>query len=111
MWKEENPDHSVKGFHVNALDSQLSWEKLITEWVEADRLSKAGDYSKLITFINTMLAETWELRGEVVESHALESRREAYLAELPDGVCVLTMGVDVQDNRLAVGIWGWGARF
>jgi phage terminase large subunit GpA-like protein len=41
------------------------------------------------------------LRGEVAESHALESRREVYNAELPDGVCVLTTGVDVQDNRLA----------
>jgi len=111
MWKEENPDHPVKGFHVNALDSQLPWEKLVEEWTEAQRLSKAGDYSKLITFINTILAETWELRGEVVESHALESRREVYPAELPNGVCVLTMGVDVQDNRLVYEVVGWGLGF
>ena len=110
-WIAENQDHTVRGFHVNALDSQIPWEELIARWVEADRLAKAGDYSKLITFINTILAETWEERGEVVESHALESRREVYNAELPDGVCVLTMGVDVQDNRLAYEIVGWGLGF
>jgi phage terminase large subunit GpA-like protein len=26
----------------------------------------------------------------------------------PDGVVLLTCGVDVQDNRLAVSVWGWG---
>ena len=111
MWMADNPDHPVKGFHVNALDSQMAWEELVGKWAEAQRLAKVGDYSKLITFINTILAETWEMRGEVVESHALESRREVYGAELPDGVCVLTMGVDVQDNRLAYEIVGWGLGF
>ena len=110
-WIAENPDHDTRGFHVNALDSQESWEKLITKFIEAKRLSKAGDHSKLITFINTILAETWEERGEVVESHALEGRREVYNAPLPDGVCVLTMGVDVQDNRLAYEVVGWGMGF
>ena len=110
-WIAENPEHSVRGFHVSALDSQLTWDDLVTRWAEAQRLAKNGDHTKLITFVNTILAETWEIRGEVVESHALESRREVYNAELPDGVCVLTMGVDVQDNRLAYEIVGWGLGF
>jgi phage terminase large subunit GpA-like protein len=111
MWVAENPEHNTKGFHVNALDSQLAWDTLVEKWTEAQQLAKKGDYSKLITFINTILAETWEIKGEVVESHALESRREVYNAELPDGVCVLTMGVDVQDNRLAYEVVGWGLGF
>ncbi|MDR1219558.1 MAG: phage terminase large subunit family protein [Treponema sp.] len=111
VWVAENPEHDTKGFHVNALDSQLAWDNLVEKWEDAQRLAKKGDYSKLITFINTILAETWEITGEVVESHALETRREVYSSEAPDGVCVLTMGVDVQDNRLACGIWGWGLGF
>jgi phage terminase large subunit GpA-like protein len=111
MWVAENPEHNTKGFHVNALDSQLIWDNLVEKWAEAQQLEKKGDYSKLITFINTILAETWEIKGEVVESHSLESRREVYNAELPDGVCVLTMGVDVQDNRLAYEVVGWGLGF
>ena len=110
-WMHEDTEHPVRGFHVNALDSQMAWEELVGKWAEAQKLAKVGDHSKLITFINTILAETWELRGEVVESHALEQRREVYSAELPDGVCVLTMGVDVQDNRLAYEIVGWGMGF
>jgi len=110
-WIAENPDHPVRGFHVNALDSQMTWETLISKWVEAQRLAKKGDFAKLKSFINTVLAEEWEIRGEVLESHALESRREVYNAELPDGVCVLTMGVDVQDNRIAYEVVGWGLGF
>jgi phage terminase large subunit GpA-like protein len=30
------------------------------------------------------------------------------MKELADGVCVLTMGVDTQDNRLAYEVVGWG---
>jgi phage terminase large subunit GpA-like protein len=107
-WVAEDPDHPVKGFHVNALDSIRSWEELVTEWIEAVRLSEKGNHSKLITFINANLAKTWEQKGESIESHALEKRREVYNAELPDGVCVLTMGIDVQDNRLAYEVVGWG---
>jgi len=110
-WIAENPDHPVRGFHVNALDSQstpMAWETLITKWTMAQQLAKKGDFTELKSFINTVLAEEWEIRGEVLESHALESRREVYDAELPDGVCVLTMGVDVQDNRLAYEVVGWG---
>jgi phage terminase large subunit GpA-like protein len=111
MWIAENPEHPIKGFHVNALDSQMSWDELIDKWELAQELAEKGDYSKLKSFINTCLAETWELKGEVVETHALESRREVYNAELPDGVCILTMGVDVQDNRLAYEVVGWGLGF
>ena len=110
-WIAENPEHETRGFHVNALDSQTTWEELMKKWAEAQKASKAGDNSKLITFVNTILAETWEERGEAVESHILETRREVYNAPLPDGVCILTMGVDVQDNRLAYEIVGWGLGF
>jgi len=110
-WIADNPGHDVRGFHVNALDSKMTWETLISKWLEAQRLAKKGDFTKLKTFINTVLAEEWEIRGEVLESHALEKRREVYDAELPDGVCVLTMGVDVQDNRLAYEVVGWGLGF
>jgi phage terminase large subunit GpA-like protein len=81
---------------------------IVEEFREANNAAKRNDFSLLITFINSRLCESFEERGEVVEYHALEARREIYNAELPDGVCILTMGVDVQHNRLACGIWGWG---
>ena len=111
-WVADNPDHPVRGFHVTALDNPtLTWQELIDEFAEANRRSKTGDHSALIAFINTRLAETWELPGEVVEAHALMDKREIYAAEVPDGVVVLTMGVDVQNTRLAYEVVGWGAGF
>ena len=37
-------------------------------------------------------------------------RREDYGTDLPDGVLVLTCGVDVQDDRLEYEVVGWGLR-
>jgi phage terminase large subunit GpA-like protein len=111
-WIAENPEAPVRGFHVTTIDAPtLSWAELSDEWAEANRRAKSGDYAALKTFINTRLAETWEQPGEVVEGHALEARREIYGEGLPDGVCILTMGVDVQDDRLAYEVVGWGLGF
>lgn len=109
-WLAENPDAITRGFHVNALSSPfVRWETLIDEWREAITLSEAGDNEQLKVFINTALGETWEERGEKVDQEGLLSRREEYHADIPDGVCLLTMGVDTQDNRLAYEVVGWGA--
>jgi phage terminase large subunit GpA-like protein len=110
-WVAEQPFHQVRGFHINALDGLISWQELVSEWHTAQENASKGDHELLKVFINTRLAETWEERGEVVESHSLEKTREVYKAEIPDGVCLLTMGVDTQDNRLAYYIIGWGIGF
>ena len=111
-WIAEDPDHTVRGFHLSSLDAPtLTWQALVAEFTTANARSKLGDHEALQSFINTKLAEVWVRPGTVVETHDLEDRREVYNAELPDGVCVLTAGVDVQDTRLAVGVWGWGYGF
>jgi phage terminase large subunit GpA-like protein len=81
---------------------------LLDEFLKANEKAKVGVFGPLITFVNTVLAETWEERGEVVESHSLMDRREVYVAELPDGVCYLTMAIDVQVNRIAYQVIGHG---
>jgi len=59
--------------------------------------------------MNTVLGETWEERGERIDDTRLMSRRDEYYADVPDGVCAITIAVDTQDNRLAVDVIGWGA--
>ena len=118
MWVEENPDGEYPGFHLSALYSPfLSWEFIITKWREAVRESNAGNNEKLQAFINTYLGETWEVRGEQVDEVGLMKRREVYFMDnamnadpclIPDGVCALTIGVDVQNNRLEYEVVGWG---
>ncbi len=60
-------------------------------------------------WVNTALGETWEDRGgEVIAPEGLAARREAFGDTLPDGVLILTAGVDVQKDRIEAQIIGWG---
>lgn len=47
-------------------------------------------------------------KREAADDNVLLSRRERYNADLPDGVLLVTAGVDVQDDRFEVEITGWG---
>lgn len=99
---------SLVGFHIWAAYSyspNASWGQLATEFVEAK-----GDPLKLKTFINTVLGETWEEKGERVSDHELAQRAENYDADpMPEGVVLLTAGTDVQPDRLVTEIVGWGS--
>jgi phage terminase large subunit GpA-like protein len=77
-----------------------------------DFLRAKADAPMLKSFVNTRLAETWEEDyASKVSADGLMAKRLAYESgTCPDGVVLLTAGVDVQDNRLAVSVWGWGDR-
>jgi phage terminase large subunit GpA-like protein len=98
-------EHPVRGFHLNALASPWkTWSAIVAEFKEAKRIGPEG----LKAWVNTVLGETWEEEGDVVEEDALRTRQDHYGAEVPDGVLVLTAGVDTQDDRLEVEVVGWG---
>jgi phage terminase large subunit GpA-like protein len=107
-WVAEFPERSTVGFHINALYSpwRENWHALAQEWHEAN---KENNPEKLKAFINLRLGETWEEQGDAVEALALKGRLEAYQAEVPDGVGLLTAAVDVQGDRLECVVKGWGA--
>ena len=50
----------------------------------------------------------WEEPGTTLDGMELVNRREIYEAEVPDGVLILTAGVDTQDDRFEVEVVGWG---
>jgi phage terminase large subunit GpA-like protein len=105
-WRAESKgDGRTAGFRINGLYSPwTTWAKLANAFVKA---SKSPE--RLRVFVNTVLAETWQDAGaEKIEIDALMSRREPFGAKLPAGVALLTAGVDVQADRLEVGIFGWG---
>jgi len=99
----------IRGYHLSALYSPvgwLSWEECARLWEEAN---KDKNIEKLKTFINTILGETWKDKGEAPEWKKLFDRREDYPANsLPNGVCFLTAGVDIQKDRIEVEVVGWG---
>lgn len=108
-WRAERPEVTrTAGFWLSAMYSPFtSWSQMVVKFREAKR--ERENPEKLKTFINLSLAETWEEQGEVVEYSELERRREHYPPPaLPDGVTVVTGGVDVQGDRLELEVVGWG---
>lgn len=117
-WKQQTGKYIAKfperrrkrSFHLNELTSPWKhWEEIIREFKEAQHELKVnGDINKMKTWINTTLGEVWEDRGASADDDSLLGRREKYEAEIPDGVLLLTAGVDVQDDRFEIEITGWG---
>jgi phage terminase large subunit GpA-like protein len=103
----ENADPTRRGYHISALYSPVgwkSWAKVARQWIEAQ-----GNPTKLQAFINNVLAETWEVKGDRINDHELAQRAEDYAADpLPDGVVLITAGTDVQPDRLVTEVVGWG---
>lgn len=97
----------IKGYHLSSLYSPwVALEDLVAEWVEA---TKNRDRKGLMEFLNLKLGEPWvEHKDEMDYEHLHGRRREYYNAELPDGVLLLTAGVDTQPDRLEVETVGWG---
>lgn len=108
-WKATNPDSKIKGYHLNALYSPwVNLSDLVDDFVTA---SHSNDNHGLMEFVNLKLGECWEEKREDADMwERLLARREYYPPNqmLPDGVLLLTAGVDVQRDRLECSIYGWG---
>ncbi|KAA0547772.1 phage terminase large subunit family protein [Citrobacter braakii] len=106
-WRATAPFKGHAGFHVWAgysLFPNAAWKHLVAEWlrVKDDPLQRQ-------TFINLVLGEPYEDLGEkALTERRLVERCEVFPAEVPDGVAVLTAGVDTQDGRFEIEIVGWG---
>ena len=115
QWRAEMPGAQmgqVAGFHLNKLYSPTgwrSWRWMVAKWLEAKEAAQAGDTTKLKSFVNTSLAETWEDQGDRADQHALRRRAtDIPLRQVHWGLFVCTSGVDVQGDRLEAYVWAWG---
>jgi phage terminase large subunit GpA-like protein len=108
-WRAAAPFKGHASFHVWAAYSYspgAEWARIAAEFLEA----KENGPQALKTFINTVLGETWKDAGEAPDWERLYQQREPYqIATVPDGVLVLTAGVDVQKDRWVYEVVGWGA--
>lgn len=94
--------HKTRSFKLTAWVSPwATWESIILQFLQA-----GNDTSKLQVVVNTQFGELWEERGDLASEDEVMARREVYEAELPDGVLVLTCGVDTQDDRLEYEVVG-----
>ena len=104
-WRASKPFNGTAGFHLSALYSPwVELSGLVAQFLEAKPFPE-----QLKTFVNLILGETWEEKGEQIDETSLLARREHYGPEVPAEVCVITAGVDTQDDRLEVEFVGWSA--
>jgi phage terminase large subunit GpA-like protein len=97
-------DGRTAGFHLSSLYSPFeTWGEIAAEFLRVKR-----DPSRLKTWVNTALAETWSEGQGHLEPEGLAARAEDWGAGLPEAVAVVTAGVDVQDDRLEIEIVGHG---
>ena len=93
----------------SAYSPQRSWVSIVREFEQAKAQADAGNTEALQTFVNETLGEVWEVKGDSADEHELSRRAEDYeLRQVPIGALFLTAGVDVQDNRFEITVWGWG---
>lgn len=107
-WVPTYPDRKIKGYHLNSYYSPIGLGKT---WFErAEEFLRAKNNPVLLkSFINTALGETWEDQSSSLKSHELSQRALPYnLRTIPAGVLLLTAGIDTQDDRLEMYVWGWG---
>lgn len=106
------------GFRMNALMSKfakVSWGSLAHKYEEAQRAP--GD-QKMKAFWNLSLGRTWNNATIQVKDSDLDERLERFglkydistglwAADIPEEVAYITVGCDVQDNRIEATILGW----
>lgn len=112
VWVATNPvkDDRVRSYHLSSLYSPVgwySWKDAVKEFLECK-----DNPVRLRVFINTVLGIPWKQKGEAPEWKKLYDRRETYpFCRAPRNAPLLTVGVDVQKDRLECEIVAWGKNF
>lgn len=106
-WRATRPEvQGHAGFRLSALISlhvNASWGKLAAEFIAAK-----DDPATLQTFINTILGQGWRAEGDELDEADMQARAEPIgLDTVPEEVLALTVGCDVQHDRLELTYIGW----
>jgi phage terminase large subunit GpA-like protein len=104
-------DHPVSNEHAGFQAGKLfsPWPKdkpadIARKWITAQ-----GNEEMLQVWYNTQMGLPYRKHaGKEIRVARLLERREVWAADIPDGVTVLTVGIDVQAYRLELELVGWG---
>ena len=116
-FRDENGGYMTTPKHVSfhiwtAYSPFVQWSQFVSEFIIAQKLlKKDGDISKLKTFVNTTLGETWADidDAEKLDAGVLHNRREHYsIRGFPKGGIALMGGFDMQDDRIEGEITAFG---
>lgn len=100
-----NDRASHRSYHLWAGYSPwLSWLEIAAQWFRSKDTPKS-----LQNFVNSWLGEPWVEKVEDPKPQALQACVAPYRrGAVPDGVQVITAGVDVQKRHLVFSLRGWG---
>lgn len=110
----------LRSYHISSLYSPIgmrSWESICQEWHDI-----GDDVTKRRVFVNTVFGEPFVERGEAPRWERIMLRREGWSPEIrkptgevieatkPDGAVLVTIGADVQKDRIECEVVAWGDR-
>lgn len=96
------------GFNAGKL--YAPWPKDSPPWIARKWLAAQGDEDKLQVWYNTQAALPYRRHGgKEIAVDSLLARCETWPEGIvPDGVAILTAGIDTQDYRVEIEVVGWG---
>ncbi|MBG1232982.1 phage terminase large subunit family protein [Aestuariivirga litoralis] len=111
-WVAQNPTAARhhRSFHLwSAYGPLTTWEAIAREWLKAK-----GDPAAEQTFLNDTVGQAYEAKGEAPPWEELRDRAAKSEIErriVPVWCVVLTLGIDVQKDRVEWQLIGWGRDF
>lgn len=110
-WRAEFPERTLRGYHLNGIASlfrhKRGFKNRLHQMMAGHLDAKRKGKEVLRTWVNTFLAETWEDEGESVAWEPLMQRRENW-GDFPAGGYVVTVGGDIQGDRVELEFVLWG---
>ena len=95
-----------RGYKLTSLTSTLpnaTWPKLAAEFLQAKRSP-----TTLKPWLNTVLGEPWRGEGDDLDGTDFSALQRPFsLDSVPSDVLILTVGIDVQADRLEATFTGW----
>jgi phage terminase large subunit GpA-like protein len=100
------------GMHCwTAYSPQVTWSKILREFLDAFAAIKQGNKVPMIQWINETKGETYEEEAEQADVNELQTRAKASgngMCTVPYGALLLVAGIDIQDNRFEIVVWAVG---
>lgn len=111
-WRATAVSKRKRGRHMNGIyrimGKKTAFKTYLHEFVEGFLEAQAGGRKTLMVWTNTFLAECFNEDAERLVGHEIAKRAVKYPAEAPQGVLVVTAGVDIQHNRAEIKFKGHG---
>lgn len=112
-WRATAPKTKIKGRRLNGfyrlIGKRKAFKNYLHWFAELFLTAKKGGVEKLRVWTNTFEARPFEAPAEKLDWNPIHQRAEEYASEvLPEQVCLLVAGVDIQPDRVEILTLGFG---